>query len=53
MELCEYQTAVVVEIETLLASVSRICLQAATGSGKSVIASVLIKRAVARGDGRS
>ena len=48
MELYPYQTDVIAEIEGLLDSVSRICLQAATGSGKTIIAVELIRRAVAR-----
>src|SRR5262249_12714861 len=48
MELYDYQKDVIAKIEAFLASsVSRICLQAATGSGKTVIAAELIKRAVA------
>jgi superfamily II DNA or RNA helicase len=50
LELYPYQTAVIAEIESLISSVARICLQAATGSGKTVIASELIKRAVAAGE---
>jgi superfamily II DNA or RNA helicase len=52
IELYPYQAEIIRRIEEILASgdVSRICLQAATGAGKTIIAGMLIKLAVARGE---